>query len=212
MTLGPFTSRAIWSAAENPDGPIKWLLVWLGRTLILVFACALAIVTLGATWRWPFVMAGRWYWFDYQVRQVRRELRLARKTAASEWEAVKLTEAALVRRGLMAATREQAEPELNALAKPELINYIVNGGTKPVEQQNAEFLTSAAFWAADPATRPLIGGKTLLEATMTDEDLTKFVNDYRVWAIKNGHCPPDSVEHFRTIRKQRNYLLKSLGK
>jgi hypothetical protein len=47
-------------------------------------------------------LVGRWYWFDYQVRQVRRELRIARKTAASELEAVKLAEAALVQRGLMA--------------------------------------------------------------------------------------------------------------
>ena len=107
MTLGPLTSRAIWSAAENPDGPIKWLLVWLGRGVIFLFACALAIVTLGATWRWPFVMVGRWYWFDYQARQVRRELRIARKTTASEWEAVKLAEAALVRRGLMASHTEE---------------------------------------------------------------------------------------------------------
>jgi hypothetical protein len=107
VTLGPLTSRAIWSAAEKPDGPIGWLLVWLGRALIFVFACALAIVTLGATWRWPFVMVGRWYWFDYQARQVRRELRIARKTTASEWEAVKLAEAALVRRGLMASHTDE---------------------------------------------------------------------------------------------------------
>lgn len=102
VILDPVTSRAIWSAAENPDHPIKWLLVCLGRALIFAFACALAILSLGATWRWPFVKVGRWYWFDYQVRQARRELRFARKAAASESEPVKLAEAALVRRGLMA--------------------------------------------------------------------------------------------------------------
>ena len=101
MTLGPFTTHAIWSIAQKPNGPIVWLLSWLGRALMFVLACALAIVTLGITWRWPFVMVGRWYWFDYQVRQVRRELRSARRTASSESEAIELAEAALVRRGLM---------------------------------------------------------------------------------------------------------------
>jgi hypothetical protein len=86
---------------------MTWLFVWLGRALMLVFACALAIITLGATWRWPLVMVGRWYWFEYLVRQVRRELRIARKTATSEWEAVELAEAALVQRGLMAAHTDE---------------------------------------------------------------------------------------------------------
>jgi hypothetical protein len=82
-------------------GLVMWLLVWAGRALIFVFTCALVLVTLGATWRWPFIMLVLWYWFEYQVRQVRRELRIARKTAASDCEAVQLAERALVGRGFM---------------------------------------------------------------------------------------------------------------
>jgi len=218
-TLGPFTSSAIWSTAEKPLNPISSLASWLGRALIFVFACMVTIVSLGAAWRWPFIMVGRWYWYDFLVCQVRRELRIARKTATSEWDAVQLAQAALARRGLMDhpscdayARHEQPPLQLSAGTKREMINYVVNGGTKSVEQQDAEFRTSAAFYAADPATRPAIGGKTSLKPNMTDDELMQFVNDYRDWAIKNGHYPPDSVEHFRTIQAQRDSMLKPEGK
>jgi hypothetical protein len=106
MALPRWQSESILRDATRPRrDPLIWafdfLLTWGGRAIIFVVLCALAVVTLGAAWRLPFVMIGRWYWRDYLVWQWRREFRRALRTCSTERDALVAAEERMQERGLV---------------------------------------------------------------------------------------------------------------
>jgi hypothetical protein len=146
-TIHPRISEAIFRVAARPWNPLEWFFRWGGRIVIfvgvLLLSIILSIITFGGSptiWRWPFVMLGRWYWYDHLVRVIRQELAAAIAIGGTASEIAERLDSALVRRGVQRA----ASPEAAAFVKNETVDvaklvaadYIVNGRANPTDTLN----------------------------------------------------------------------------